>query len=65
MYQDGRGKLLKDYLVDAKVPLSKRNRLCLVAEGDSVLWIPGLRAGEGYRVRPDTERILLIEWNIQ
>lgn len=65
LYQDGRGKLLKDYLVDAKVPLSKRNRLCLVAEGDSVLWIPGLRAGEGYRVRPDTERILLIEWNIQ
>lgn len=65
LYPDGRGKPLKDYLVDAKVPLSERNRLCLVAEGDSVLWIPGLRTGEGRRVRPDTERILLIEWNIQ
>ncbi len=65
LYPDGRGKPLKDYLVDAKVPFSKRSRLCLVAEGESVLWIPGLRTGEGHRVRPDTERILLIEWNIQ
>lgn len=65
LYPDGRGKPLKDYLVDAKVPFSKRSSLCLVAEAESVLWIPGLRTGEGYRVGTDTERILLIEWNIQ
>ena len=62
IHPDGRRKALRDYLVDAKVPQEERSRLCLVAEGDLVLWIPGKRTSENRRVSEETKRVLLIEW---
>jgi len=64
IHPDGRRKFLKDYLVDAKVPQEERNLLCLVAEEEMVLWIPGMRTSENRRVTEQTQRVLLIEWNI-
>ena len=67
MDSDSSGGWKKDvnaYLVDTKVPLEKRKQICLVAEDNMVLWIPGMRTGENRRVSDRTERILLIEWNI-
>ena len=62
IHPDGRHKLLKDYLVDVKVPKEERDRLCFVAEEDLVLWIPGKRTSENRRVSEKTKRVLLIEW---
>ena len=62
IHPDGRGKLLKDYLVDIKVPQEERSFLYLVAEGNLVLWIPGRRTSENRRVSEETKRVLLIEW---
>ncbi len=62
IHPDGRRKLLKDYLVDVKVPQEERDRLCFVAEEDLVLWIPGKRTSENRRVSEKTKRVLLIEW---
>lgn len=62
IHPDGRRKLLKDYLVDIKVPQEERSSLYLVAEEDLVLWIPGKRTSENRRVSEETKRVLLIEW---
>ena len=64
IHPDGRRKMLKDYLVDAKVPQEERSSLCFVAEEKMVLWIPGMRTSENRRVSNETRKILLIEWII-
>jgi len=64
IHPEGGKKMLSAYLVDAKVPQERRKKLCLVAEDNMVLWIPGMRTGENRRVSDRTERVLLIEWNI-
>lgn len=62
IHPDGGRKLLRDYLVDVKVPQEERSTLYLVAEEDLVLWIPGKRTSENRRVSEETKRVLLIEW---
>lgn len=64
IHPEGGKKMLSDYLVNAKVPLEKRKQICLVAENDMILWIPGMRTGENRRVSEKTKNVLLIEWNI-
>ena len=64
IHPDGRRKMLKDYLVDAKVPQEERSSLCFVAEEKMVLWSPGMRTSENRRVSNETRKILLIEWII-
>ena len=54
--------MLRDYLVDVRVPQEERSTLYLVAEEDLVLWIPGKRTSENRRVSEETKRVLLIEW---
>lgn len=36
-------KKVKDILIDKKVPVSKRNELILLAQEDTVLWIPNIK----------------------
>lgn len=64
IHPDGRRKMLKDYMVDAKVPQEERKRLFLVTEDETVLWIPGMRTGENRRISEQTQKVLLIEWNL-
>lgn len=64
IHPEGGKKMLRDYLVDVKLPQEKRKEVCLVAEDNMVLWIPGMRTGEHRRVSDRTKRVLLIEWNI-
>ena len=54
-------KKLKAYLVDEKIPASERERLRLLADGSHIVWIPGHRISEGYKVTDDTERILKVQ----
>lgn len=37
------GKLLKKFFIDNKVPADKRNTMPLLACGNEILWIPGIR----------------------
>lgn len=59
---DRHHKKLKDILIDKKVPRDLRDKLPLVAAGEEILWIVGIRRGESFRVGPDTRRILVIVW---
>lgn len=42
----GGGKKLKDFFIDAKMPLEERRRVPLVT-GDEILWVAGVRRCEG------------------
>ncbi len=58
IYTDGRGKRALDVLAEAKIPKEERiRRVCLAAK-NRILWIPGIRSSEAYRVTEATKRIL-------
>lgn len=61
---DGRKKLVKRLLIDEKVPKSERDSLWLLADGDHVLWIPGLPGGrisDYYKITDATKQVLMIK----
>ena len=59
----GHRKKLKEYFIEQKVPVSKRGTVPLVAVGSEILWMPGGRTSENYRVYEDTEYILIITYH--
>ncbi len=54
----GQRKSLQDVLVNEKIPKAKREAMEYVACGSEILWIPGCRGSEAYRVNDDTETVL-------
>ena len=57
---EGHHKKLKRLFIDEKVPKNRRDCCLLLAEGNNVLWIPGLRMGDGCRIGEDTEQALRV-----
>jgi tRNA(Ile)-lysidine synthase len=43
---------VKDLLINRKVKQSERYRLPFLADGDNVIWIPGVTLDDRYRVQP-------------
>jgi len=57
----GRTKKVKRFLIDEKIPCSRRNRLPLLVNGrDEILWIGGLRTDVRFAVGEETARILCL-----
>jgi tRNA(Ile)-lysidine synthase len=56
----GRRKL-SDILIDAKVPAELRRRIPVLAIGDTIAWVPGLRIAEGFQAAPAPAR----SWEIR
>ncbi len=54
-------KKLKAYLIDEKVPVSERDELLLLADGAHIVWIPGHRISEAYKVTEETRNILKVQ----
>ncbi len=57
----GGTKKLKDVFIEERIPRDKRDGLYLLAAGKEVLWIPGSRYSEKYKVTGETKRILEIK----
>ncbi|WP_408069690.1 tRNA lysidine(34) synthetase TilS [Butyrivibrio sp. JL13D10] len=51
-------KKLKKFMIDEKIPINKRDELYILAEGSNVLWIPGYRIGDYYKLGDDSGRVL-------
>lgn len=63
--RNGAVKTLKKELIDKKVPREIRNRILLLASGNSILWAVGLRRSEIGLIEPSTKRILKISIVLQ
>ena len=48
-------------MVNEKIPVKDRDRKWILADGSHVLWIPGYRISEYYKISKDTKRILVVE----
>jgi len=57
----GRKKMLRRYFIDEKIPNDVRGRMCLLAEEHHILWVPGKRVSEAFRVTEPCTRILRAE----
>ena len=51
-------KTLKAYFIDHKIPQAERGRICLVTDGNHVIWIVGERISNHYKVSEATRTIL-------
>lgn len=56
-------KLISDILIDAKVPMDRKAHTYVLAQGDRIIWLCGLRLAEGMKAGPTTERVLRFQWS--
>ncbi len=56
----GGTKKLKDFFIEKKIPQNQRDQIFFLADGKQVIWIPGFRLSEEYKVRSDTVRVLMV-----
>ncbi len=54
-------KKLKKYFIDEKVPAEERGEILLLADGNHIIWIPGMRISERYKVTEHTKDILKVQ----
>ncbi|MDP6099925.1 MAG: tRNA lysidine(34) synthetase TilS [Dehalococcoidia bacterium] len=58
----GGDKKLQDFMVDARIPRPWRGRVPVVCSPRHLLWLVGWGLDERVRVRPDTHRVLRLEF---
>ena len=59
-YKGKGSKKLKDFFIDSKMPVFQRNRQILLASGNEIVWIVGMRLGNNYLPDANTKRFLNI-----
>ncbi|MBI4216724.1 MAG: tRNA lysidine(34) synthetase TilS [Chloroflexi bacterium] len=57
-------KKLQDFFVDAKVPHPWRDRIPIVAAGERILWVAGLRLDESARVTSSSREVLRLTFHL-
>ncbi|SFA82568.1 tRNA(Ile)-lysidine synthase [Acetitomaculum ruminis DSM 5522] len=64
IYIDDKGhkKKLKDYFINEKVPRTQRDEILLLARGNEIIWIIGMRSTANMKVGEDTKNILRISY---
>ena len=56
-------KQLSKLMTDEKIPRDERDNMYILCDGDEVLWLPGYRMSDGYKVSGTTKRVLTININ--
>ncbi|MDE7020295.1 MAG: tRNA lysidine(34) synthetase TilS [Lachnospiraceae bacterium] len=56
-----RKKTVKEYMINEKIPKMQRERIYLLADGQHIVWIPGYRISQYYKVNENTKRILQVQ----
>ncbi len=54
-------KKISDYLIDAKVPLHKKDSIYVVESAGEIVWLIGYRISQNYAVSAETQNILKIK----
>ncbi|MDO8634724.1 MAG: tRNA lysidine(34) synthetase TilS, partial [Dehalococcoidia bacterium] len=55
-------KKLQDFMVDAKIPRSWRDRVPLVCSPQGILWVVGYRIADSVKLTEHTEQVLRLEF---
>ena len=55
-------KKLNVFMIDARIPQAWRRRVPIVCAGGQIIWVVGWRIDERYKVRPDTKKVLQLEF---
>lgn len=58
----GNKKKINRCMIDEKIPAEKREQIPLVACGDEVLWMVGSRINAGYKINPNTQKVLVLNY---
>ena len=53
-------KTLKKYFIEEKIPKSERENLYVLAEGSHIVWVPGHRISQYYKITSQTKNILQV-----
>ncbi len=53
-------KLISDLLTNAKVPADAKRLTRVLVCGEEIVWLCGLRVGEGFQARPESTRVLRV-----
>ncbi len=53
-------KSVRRYMIDEKIPKSQRDSMYILADGQHILWAPGYRISQYYKVGQSTKRILQV-----
>jgi len=54
-------KTLKKLMIDEKIPAHMREELIIFADDEEVIWIPGFRINDKYKIGESTSQILAVE----
>jgi tRNA(Ile)-lysidine synthetase-like protein len=57
----GKGMKLSDFMINARMPRSARDRWPIVTRGGEILWVPGYRLAYGARLKESTSRVVKLE----
>lgn len=55
-------KKLKDFFIDEKIPLKKRDDIPIILDNRNIIWVVGLRISEEYKITSETKRVLAIKY---
>lgn len=58
----GNTKKLSDYMINEKIPKSRRDLVPVVASGSLVAWVVGHRISENVKITDNTKRVIEIEY---
>ena len=56
-------KKLQDFMVDTKIPNSKRDSVPIVTLEDEIIWVVGYRKADGLALNANTIKVITIEFN--
>jgi tRNA(Ile)-lysidine synthase len=56
-------KKLSDYLIDEKIPLLTKRKICVVESGNDICWIVGMRIDNRFGINEKTNKIIKISVN--
>ena len=60
--KDGGSKKLSRYFTAEKIERDLRPNIPVVADGNEIVWIVGMRLSERYKVGPDTKKVAVIDY---
>jgi tRNA(Ile)-lysidine synthase len=53
-------KKIKDFFIDEKVPVAKRDTIWLICDDDKIVWVHGMRIHDHCKITKDTKNIMII-----